>query len=71
MDTVEKRFIIRERVRKKLIKTEPYETVCLQYWEVELILKWIKELERTVAEYGNTKHKTQYCKGPLDRNGSR
>jgi hypothetical protein len=38
-------FIKRERVRRNLIRTKPGETICLQFEEVELLLKWIKELE--------------------------
>lgn len=47
-------FIMRERVRRNLIKTKPGETICLQYEEVSLLLKWIKELERT-EDNGNKK----------------
>ena len=46
----QKLFIKRERVRRELIKTKPGETICLQYEQVELLLKWIKELEETVNE---------------------
>lgn len=38
-------FIKRERVRRNLIRTKPGETICLQFEEVTLLLKWIKELE--------------------------
>ena len=38
-------FIKRERVRRNLIRTKPGETICLQFEEVDLLLKWIKELE--------------------------
>ena len=31
-----------------MIKTRPGETICLQYEEVALLLKWIKELEESV-----------------------
>lgn len=41
-------FIKRERVRRNLIRTRPGETICLQFEEVELLLKWIKELEEKV-----------------------
>lgn len=41
----QKLFIKRERVRRNLIRTRPGETICLQYEDVELLLKWIKELE--------------------------
>lgn len=50
----QKLFILRERVRRNLIRTRPGETICLQYEEVNLLLKWIKELERTVED-GNKK----------------
>lgn len=39
-------FIKRERVRRELIKTKPGETICLQDWQVEILLDWIKELEK-------------------------
>lgn len=42
----QKLFIKRERVRRNLIRTRPGETICLQYEDVELLLKWIKELEK-------------------------
>ena len=42
----QKLFIKRERVRRNLIRTRPGETICLQYEEVELLLKWIKDLEK-------------------------
>ena len=51
----QKLFILRERVRRNLIRTRPGETICLQYEEVSLLLKWIKELERKVED-GNQKH---------------
>ena len=38
-------FIKRERVRRALQKTKPGETICLQYEQTEILLKWIKELE--------------------------
>ena len=41
----QKIFIIRERIRRRLIKTRPHETICLDGEEVGIILKWIKELE--------------------------
>lgn len=43
-------FIKRERVRRALIKTKPGETICLQYEDVAMLLKWLKELEETVNE---------------------
>lgn len=42
----QKLFIKRERVRRNLIRTRPGETICLQFEEVELLLKWIKDLEK-------------------------
>ena len=42
-----KLFIKRERVRRELIRTKPGETICLQYEQVDLLLKWLKELEET------------------------
>ena len=43
-------FIKRERVRRNMIRTKPGETICLQFEEVDLLLKWIKELETQVKE---------------------
>lgn len=40
-----KLFIKRERIRRNLMKTRTGETICLQDWEVEILLKWIKDLE--------------------------
>lgn len=42
----QKLFIKRERVRRNLIRTRPGETICLQFEEVDLLLKWIKDLEK-------------------------
>ena len=42
-----KLFIKRERVRRELIRTKPGETICLQYEQVDLLLKWMKELEES------------------------
>jgi len=39
-------FIKRERIRRELIKTKPGETICLQDWQVEILLNWLKELEK-------------------------
>ena len=41
----QKIFIKRERIRRALIKTKPGETICLNYEQVDLLLKWMKELE--------------------------
>lgn len=46
-------FIKRERIRRALTKTKPGETICLQSEEVEILLDWLKELERkSVKQYG-------------------
>ena len=45
-----KLFIRRERLRRELLKTKPGETICLQYEEVEMLLKWVKELENASEE---------------------
>lgn len=55
----QKQFIERERLRRRLIATKPGETICLQSEEVEMLLKWVKELEerlKTVIKYGNQKN---------------
>ena len=39
-------FIKRERVRRELMKIKPGETICLDSENVEIILKWIKQLEQ-------------------------
>ena len=44
--------IKRERVRRNLIRTKPGETICLQYEDVSLLLKWIKELEERTCDNG-------------------
>ena len=43
-------FIKRERLRRALIKTKPGETIGLHSEEVEMLLKWIKELERACKD---------------------
>lgn len=55
-------FIRRERVRRELLKVEPGETICLNFEQVALLTRWIKELEtenKTITErmkkYGNQK----------------
>ena len=50
--TKQRLFIMRERVRRNLIKTRPGETICLQFEEVSLLLKWIKELEERTGDNG-------------------
>lgn len=39
-------FIKRERIRRALQRTKPGETICLQSEEVEILLAWLKELEK-------------------------
>lgn len=41
-----RQFIKRERVRRALQRTKPGETICLQSEEVEILLEWLKELEK-------------------------
>ena len=40
-----KQFIKRERIRRELLRIKPHETICLQGETVDILLKWIKELE--------------------------
>ena len=42
----QKLFIKRERVRRALIKTKPGETICLNFEQVDILLTWMKELEK-------------------------
>ena len=44
----QKLFIKRERVRRNLIRTRPGETICLQFEEVALLLKWLKDQETEI-----------------------
>ena len=44
----------RERIRRELMKIKPEEAICLQGWQVEILLDWIKELEKAVR-YGFAK----------------
>ena len=53
----QKLFIQRERIRRALIHTKPGETICLGWYEIETLLKWIKELEERTAENGIKKTK--------------
>ena len=53
----QKLFIQRERVRRNLIHTKPGETICLGWYEIETLLKWIKELEERTGENGIKKTK--------------
>ena len=46
-------FIRRERVRRELLKVEPGEKICLNFEQVALLTRWIKELEtenKTIKE---------------------
>lgn len=46
-------FIKRERIRRELMKTRDGETICLQDWQIDILLEWIKELEERVRKgYG-------------------
>ena len=36
-----------------MINTSMGETICLQEWEIKIILDWIKELEREVKKHGD------------------
>lgn len=56
-------FIKRERIRRNLINTRTGETICLQDWEVQLLLAWIKELESEVNK--NAEREKKYCKGTV------
>ena len=38
-------FIRRERVRRELLKINPGETICLNFEQISLVLRWVKELE--------------------------
>ena len=56
-------FIRRERVRRELLKVEPGETICLNFEQVALLTRWIKELETMIKateermeKHGNQKH---------------
>lgn len=56
-------FIRRERVRRELLKIEPGETICLNFEQVALLTRWIKELETVIkateertGKHGNQKH---------------
>lgn len=45
-------FIKRERIRRELMRTKPGETICLQDWQVDILLDWIKELEERNGVHG-------------------
>ena len=50
----QKRFILRERLRRELLKTKPGETICLTYEKTQMLTKWIKELEERAGVHGFT-----------------
>ena len=39
-------FIKRERIRRALQHAKPGETICLQSDDAEILLNWLKELEK-------------------------
>lgn len=41
----QKRFILRERLRRELLKVEPGGSVCLSFEQAQMLTRWIKELE--------------------------
>lgn len=63
MEEQTKRFIKRERIRREMMKTKAGETICLQDWQIAILLDWIKELEREVTEHGNQNGKKADRKG--------
>ena len=60
-----KLFIKRERIRRNLINTRTGETICLQDWEITILLEWIKELEREVKGNGDQIGKAADRKGTV------
>ena len=40
-----KRFILRERLRRELLKVEPGGSVCLSFEQAQMLTRWLKELE--------------------------
>jgi hypothetical protein len=52
----------RKGVFRKLRRTQPGETVCLAYWEVEVVLDYIKKL-KGAANNGNAEIRTADSKG--------
>lgn len=50
----QKRFILRERLRRELLKTKPGGTICLTYEKTQMLTKWIKELEERAGVHGFT-----------------
>lgn len=57
-------FVKRERIRRALINTGCGETICLQDWEIRILLDWLKELERGVED-GNKGNKTAGSKSKV------
>ena len=58
LEVREKRRLLikRERIRRELMKTKDGETICLQDWQIDILLEWIKELEERVrVGHGFTK----------------
>lgn len=41
----QKRFIMRERLRRELLKVEPGGSVCLSFEQAQMLTRWLKELE--------------------------
>ena len=58
----QKLFIKRERIRRELIHTKPGETICLNFEQVTMLLKWLKELENTVKEQEERRRKYGFKK---------
>ena len=40
----------RKRIMKRLEMTRQNETICLQDWEVEILIEWINELKAKKGE---------------------
>ena len=53
----QKLFIMRERLRRDMMRTKPGETICLNFEQVTMLLKWLKELENTVKEQEERRRK--------------
>jgi len=47
-------FVRRERIRREMMKTRSGETICLQDWQVAVLLEWIKELESEVKKWSTS-----------------
>ena len=48
----QKRFVMRERLRRELLKTKPGGTICLNYEQTQLLTAWLKELEERGGIHG-------------------